>query len=210
MGLEDNSRGNITIIDMSLLPYEILENVTGLIGRLILEFLQRIQKVPEADYVRGELPILMVLEEAQNYIPERNKDIDRVSISKRIFERISREGRKYGLGLLLSSQRPSELSKTILSQCNSFVVHRLQNPDDQRYIKQIVSSSNEDLLNQLPVLPPQHAIVMGECVRSPLQVKLRNVNPKPESSNPKFVDKWISGTDINIDKVVKIWTQEEK
>lgn len=78
-----------------------------------------------------------------------------------MFEKIAREGRKYGLSLIVSSQRPSELSKTILSQCNTFIVHRIQNPDDQKYIRQLVSAANEYILNQLPVLPQQHAIVMG-------------------------------------------------
>ena len=109
---------------------------------------------------RGKYPIAIVLEEAQNYIPQMDRNKDRVSISKRVFERIAREGRKYGLSLIISSQRPSELSKTILSQCNSFIVHRLQNPEDQTYVKQLVSTANADILNQLPILPQQHAIIM--------------------------------------------------
>lgn len=130
----------VTIIDMSLLPFDVLETITGLIGRLILEFVSRF---PEEE--RGKMPIVIALEEAQNYIPERNRG-DKESISKKVFERIAREGRKYGVSLLISSQRPSELSKTVLSQCNSFVVHRLQNPDDQTYVRQLVSAANNDIL----------------------------------------------------------------
>src|SRR5690606_2130551 len=110
--LNENKPSQVTIIDMSLLPFEVLETITGLIGRLILEFVSRFQ---EKD--RAKLPIVLALEEAQNYIPEKNYR-DRESVSKRVFERIAREGRKYGLSLLVSSQRPSELSKTVLSQCN--------------------------------------------------------------------------------------------
>lgn len=128
-----------------------------------------------------------------------------------MFEKIAREGRKYGLSLIVSSQRPSELSKTILSQCNTFIVHRIQNPDDQKYIRQLVSAANEYILNQLPVLPQQHAIVMGEAVRSPIQVKLREVNPKPNSENPEYFNNWISRNDSNrltkdkIEAVTDIW-----
>lgn len=114
-----------------------------------------------------------------------------------MFQKIAREGRKYGLSLIVSSQRPSELSKTILSQCNTFIVHRIQNPDDQKYIRQLVSAANEYILNQLPVLPQQHAIVMGEAVRSPIQVKLREVNPKPNSENAEYFNNWTSRNDSN-------------
>lgn len=182
--LAKDAASQITIIDMSLLPFEVLETITGLVGRLILEFVSRF---PEAD--RGSVPIVIALEEAQNYIPEKNKT-DRESIAKKIFERIAREGRKYGISLLVSSQRPSELSKTVLSQCNSFIIHRLQNPEDQKYVRQLVSAANEDILQQLPILPQQHVILMGDAVRTPVQAKINLANPKPNSSNPKFIEKW--------------------
>lgn len=188
--LKEGKTNQITIIDMSLLPYEVLETITGLVGRLILEFSSRIEP-------RGSFPMVIVLEEAQNYIPEINRK-DRTSISKKIFERIAREGRKYGVSLIVSSQRPSELSKTVLSQCNSFVIHRLQNPEDQKYVRQLVSAANEDILAQLPILPQQHAIIMGDAVRTPVQVRLNNANPKPDSENPKFIEKWLMESDENI------------
>lgn len=188
--LKEGKTNQITIIDMSLLPYEVLETITGLVGRLILEFSSRIEP-------RGSFPMVIVLEEAQNYIPEINRK-DRISISKKIFERIAREGRKYGISLIVSSQRPSELSKTVLSQCNSFVIHRLQNPEDQKYVRQLVSAANEDILAQLPILPQQHAIIMGDAVRTPVQVRLNNANPKPDSENPKFIEKWLMESDENI------------
>lgn len=203
-------KSQITIIDMSLLPFEVLENITGLIGRLILEFVQRIEKVDEYKNFRGEYPINIVLEEAQNYIPQLDRKNDRVSISKRVFERIAREGRKYGLSLILSSQRPAELSKTILSQCNSFIVHRLQNPEDQNYVKQLVSSANSDILNQLPILPQQHAIFMGDAVRSPTQVRLNDVDPRPDSGDPEFLSRWLGNkVDIDVKKVTQEWIRDK-
>jgi uncharacterized protein len=175
----------ITIIDMSLLPNEVLETMTGLIGRIILEFLSRF-----GDSDRGTMPVVIALEEAQNYIPEINKK-DRTSISRKVFERIAREGRKYGLSLVISSQRPSELSKTVLSQCNSFIIHRLQNPDDQIYVRKLVSAASSEILSQLPILPQQHAIVMGDAVRTPVMTRINTASPRPKSDNPKFVENWL-------------------
>jgi len=187
--INDQKPNQITIIDMSLIPFEVLETITGLIGRLVLEFLSRFNSKN-----RGDFPVVIVLEEAQNYIPEKDRG-DKVSISKKVFERVAREGRKFGLSLLVSSQRPSELSKTVLSQCNSFIVHRLQNPDDQKYVKQLVSAANEDILQQLPVLPQQVAIIMGDGVRTPIQMRVNTANPKPNSDNPKFIEKWLNDVD---------------
>ena len=205
--LNSDKASQITIIDMSLLPYEVLETITGLVGRLILDFVSRF---PEND--RGRLPIVIVLEEAQNYIPEKNQG-DRISISKKVFERIAREGRKHGISLLVSSQRPSELSKTVLSQCNSFIIHRIQNPEDQKYVRQLVSAANEDILQQLPILPQQHAIIMGDAVRTPVQAKINTAKPTPNSSNPEFISIWIEDRKDdfpNYKGIAKAWEKGEK
>ena len=197
----DDVHSQITIIDMSLLPFQVLETITGLIGRIILEFLSRFDKGN-----RGKMPTVIALEEAQNYIPETNRK-DRESISKKVFERIAREGRKYGLSLLISSQRPSELSKTVLSQCNSFIVHRIQNPDDQVYIRKLVSSANSEILSQLPTLPQQHVIIMGDCVRTPVVARMNTAKPRPNSNNPEFIKNWLNGNSINYQEVVDRWLE---
>src|SRR5690606_7015329 len=105
-----NKDYQIIIFDLSLIPYDILQNVTALLGRLMLEFLQRIEKaeIYKGKDVRGKFPVVLVLEEAHNYIPQPKKDDD-TNVSREVFERIAREGRKYGLSLVVSSQRPSEL-----------------------------------------------------------------------------------------------------
>jgi hypothetical protein len=197
----------ITIIDLSLIPFEVLETITGLIGRLVLEFLSRFNNEN-----RGDFPVVIVLEEAQNYIPEKDRG-DKISISKKVFERVAREGRKFGLSLFVSSQRPSELSKTVLSQCNSFIVHRIQNPDDQKYVKQLVSAANEDILQQLPVLPQQVAIIMGDGVRTPIQMRVNTANPKPNSDNPKFIEKWLKDVDMTFPdykQIAKNWEEGKR
>lgn len=185
----------ISIIDVSQLPYEVLEIITGLLGRVILEFVSNFS--PEE---RGNFPIVIVLEEAQNYIAE-----ERDSVAKTVFERIAREGRKYGISLIVSSQRPSELSKTVLSQCNSFIIHRLQNPDDQKYVKGLISSANADLLEQLPIIPQQHAIVTGDCVRTPVQARIDDVIPTPNSHNPRYISNWIGNNSISYEDTCNKW-----
>jgi hypothetical protein len=205
--VDANKPNQITIIDMSLIPFEVLETITGLIGRMVLEFLSRFNNKQ-----RGDFPVVIVLEEAQNYIPEKDRG-DKISISKKVFERVAREGRKFGLSLMVSSQRPSELSKTVLSQCNSFIVHRLQNPDDQKYVKQLVSAANEDILQQLPVLPQQVAIIMGDGVRTPVQMRVNTATPKPNSDNPKFVEKWLKDIDENFPDyktIAKNWEEGKR
>lgn len=213
MGFYDRQRNgasasNVVVLDLSLLASEVLENVTALLGRLIHEFLQRLSD-PVSGIKRGEFPVVLVLEEAQNYIREgRGNDDD--SISKQVFERIAREGRKFGLGLVIASQRPSELSKTVLSQCNSFVVHRLQNPEDLRYFKEIVPGIYGQLLDQLPALAPQSALVLGECVQAPVLVHMRNADPKPESKNPQFFKSWTkAGKTPNVEAVCSKWEGQQ-
>ena len=198
----DEARTNqITIVDVSLLPFEVLETVTALLGRIILEFVSNF--MPEE---RGRYPIVIVLEEAQNYIAEKDD-----SVAKRVFERIAREGRKFGVSLVVSSQRPSELSKTVLSQCNSFIIHRLQNPEDQKYVRGLVSSASADILDQLPVLPQRHAIITGDCVRTPIQVRIDNVSPTPNSHDPEFVKNWLDKDNvIPYENTCKKWIDEEE
>lgn len=197
---DNNRTSQITIVDVSQLPFEVLETVTALLGRLIIEFVSHF--LPEQ---RGKFPIVIVLEEAQNYISE-NKE----SVAKTVFERIAREGRKYGISLVVCSQRPSELSKTVLSQCNSFIIHRLQNPEDQKYIKGLVSSANADILDQLPIIPQQHAIITGDCVRTPIQVRIDDVSPTPNSHNPKYVENWLKDLKIPYYETCDNWLGKAK
>ncbi|MEC3881624.1 ATP-binding protein [Parapedobacter sp. 10938] len=193
--LEAKAAHQISVVDVSQLPFEVLETVTALLGRIILEFVSYF--VPSE---RGRYPIVIILEEAQNYIAE-----NKPSVAKTVFERIAREGRKYGISLIVSSQRPSELSKTVLSQCNSFIIHRLQNPEDQKYIRGLVSSANADILEQLPVIPQQHAIITGDCVRAPIQARIDDVYPTPNSHNPKYIENWLGDANIPYDDVVNRW-----
>jgi uncharacterized protein len=196
---------DIVILDLSLLAAEVLENVTALIGRLILEFLQRLGE-HGGEGARGSLPVVLVLEEAQNYI-QQPRLAEEESIARAVFERIAREGRKYGLSLVVASQRPSELSKTVLSQCSSFIVHRLQNPEDLRYFKEIVPGIYGAMLEQISALAPQTALVLGECVPAPALVKIRESRPVPRSRDPQFYRYWAadSAPAIDVEGTCRLW-----
>jgi uncharacterized protein len=189
----------VTILDLSQLASEVLENVTALIGRLVLEFMQR---NPD----RGKFPVVLVLEEAHHYIPA-NARLERQQRAREVFEKIAKEGRKFGLSLVVASQRPSELSRTVLAQCNSFIVHRIQNPDDQEYFKSVISGINRELLEQLPALAQQQAIVLGDCVTLPLQVRINTVDPRPRSDDPPFTREWSSASPTlpDIEQIADKW-----
>jgi uncharacterized protein len=137
---------------------------------------------------RNAFPVHLVLEEAHRYIAERPS---RYAVdASRIFERIAKEGRKYGLFLNVASQRPSELSKTVLSQCSNFVVHRIQNPDDLTHIRQMTPFISDAVLRRLPSLPKQHALVFGNSVNLPTTFKVREANPTPASGDAKIRELW--------------------
>ena len=202
---EAEKPADVVILDLSLLAAEVLENVTALIGRLILEFLQRLGE-HGGEETRGSLPVILVLEEAQNYIQHPRFTEDE-SIARAVFERIAREGRKYGLSLVVASQRPSELSKTVLSQCSSFIVHRLQNPEDLRYFREIVPGIYGPMLDQIPALAPQTALVLGECVPAPALVTIREARPVPRSRDPEFYHYWVGANapDVDVEGICEQW-----
>jgi len=171
----------VVVLDMNGVDDEIVELVSSVLARIIFQHLRKADP-------RNKFPVHLVLEEAHRYIAERPS---RYSIdASRIFERIAKEGRKYGMFLCVASQRPSELSKTVLSQCANFVVHRIQNPDDLAHIRQMTPFISEAVLKRLPSLPKQHALVFGTSVNLPTTFRVREANPLPWSDDTKICDLW--------------------
>jgi|SRR5699024_1063607 len=127
-----------------------------------------------------ELPTVLALEEAHTFVNKSyssSKDIQSYNeLCLRIFEKIAREGRKFGLSLILSSQRPSEVSQTVLSQCNSFLLHRIVNDNDQSLVKRLVPDNIGDLLSEIPTLPRQKAILVGLATSIPLLLTIRTLS----------------------------------
>ena len=89
------------------------------------------------------------------------------------------------------------------------MIHRLQNPEDQKYIRGLISSANSDILDQLPVIPQQHAIITGDCVRTPIQVKIDDVSPTPNSHNPKYIKSWLSNMEIPYKETCNHWLNKK-
>ena len=117
------------------------------------------------------------------------------------FERIAREGRKFGLGLVLSSQRPSELSPTVLAQCNTFLLHRIVNDADQNLVSRLVPDNVGGLLKELPSLPSRHAILLGWATPIPVLVEIDELAEahRPHSADPDFWDVWTLAKERRID-----------
>jgi len=203
---QGSSRGtgpSITIFDLSLVANDVLENVTALLGRILFDFAVRSQP-------RAEHPILLVLEEAHRFIPARPDLSARSGRSATVFERIAKEGRKFGLSLLLASQRPSELSETVVAQCGTVIAHRLTHEADQNLLRHATALSSRALLDQLPSLAQQHALVTGVSTGVPVAVRVRDVPNPPKSDDPKFIDVWsdvgrLATLSNHIDAVVREW-----
>jgi DNA helicase HerA-like ATPase len=197
----------VAVIDLSLVPSDVVELVVAVMGRMIFEALQRYRRI------HGKaLPTALVLEEAHAFVRFRPVSEDFPSAGEmcvRTFERISREGRKFGLGLVLASQRPSELSPTILAQCNSFLLHRLVNDRDQQLVGKLVPDNLAGLLEDLPSLPTRHAILIGWAAVLPTLLEIRELpeSHRPQSDDPDFWDVWTGASERKVDwkDVVKDW-----
>ena len=201
LGSNNASNGSITVIDLSLVPAEVVHILTSVIARMTLESLQRYRKLNHGK----TLPTVLVMEEAHTFIkryPDNAETQSSASICCQVFEKIAREGRKFGLGLVLSSQRPSELSPTVLSQCNSYLLHRISNDRDQELVHKLVPDNLKGLLRDLPSLPSRHAVLLGWASELPVFVQMKDLpsEHRPKSDDPDFWNVW-SGKDAEGNKV---------
>jgi hypothetical protein len=191
IGDNQTSNGTVTVIDLSLVPAEVVHIITAVIARITLEALQRYRKLNHGK----TLPTVLVMEEAHTFIKRYKDDAENqnsAAICCQVFEKIAREGRKFGLGLLLSSQRPSELSSTVLSQCNSYLLHRISNDRDQELVHKLVPDNLRGLLRDLPSLPSRHAILLGWASELPVLVQMNALpdDQQPKSNDPDFWAVW--------------------
>lgn len=204
LGYEDSDKTNITIIDLSGIPFEVLSLVVSLISRLVFDFCFHYKSIKKDS---NEIPYLLVLEEAHNYIPQ-SQGAKYHSVKKSI-ERIAKEGRKYGLSLMIVSQRPSEISETIFSQCNNFVAMRLTNPTDQQYVKRLMPDSVSAITDTLPILERQEALIIGDSIPIPTIVKIKELINKPASNDIDFRTEWKKDwSEIAFDELIKRMKKE--
>ena len=178
---EDERKHQLITIDSSEVGTDILELMTSVVSRMIFDY--RKKKVGDT---RHERPVHLILDEAHRYI---HKDTNYI-MRENIFEKIAREGRKYSLYLIISSQRPSELSQTVLSQCGNYIVHRIQNEVDMKYVYSVLPYFSEDYLSKIKQAVPGEALIFGNCVPMPLMVKVEEAHPAPDSRNCNVSNEW--------------------
>lgn len=198
LGLADPSSA-LTIIDLSTVPHDVLPTVTAQIGRLAFEFNFWNPRC-------REFPLLLICDEAHTYISRENSNIEHKS-ARRSFERIAKTGRKYGVGLCIVSQRPHDLSETVLSQCSSYFCMRITNPIDQEYIRSLVPDAAHGILDALTSLAQGEAIATGEAVPLPVRLKINRPDPPPNSQNVDYEEMWSKGSrrEVEVDDIIDRW-----
>lgn len=180
--LNDKNCG-IKVIDFSEIPSDILPLIIGLVARLVFT----VQQWTTSD---KRHPISLLCDEAHLYIPERINQDSASELGLRTFERIAKEGRKYGISLVVISQRPSEVNRTVLSQCNNFISLRLSNAEDQAVIKKLLPENLSGLTDILPILDIGEALVVGDCSLLPTRILIDEPTIKPDSATIQFWKEW--------------------
>ncbi|WP_100260599.1 ATP-binding protein [Qipengyuania seohaensis] len=206
LGIGRKSSSRVSVLDMSMLASEVLPFACALLGRIFLETREMLK--PD---IRSRYPWLLILEEAHNYVrPPRTLEERSQSLSRSAFERVAKEGRKFGLSLVVASQRPSEISQTIISQCANFFSHRLQNPDDIDHFRRIIPKQAQRLLDQVTVLAAGEAIVFGSALHVPVRVQMKMPAREPWSATAApFVD-WAKGDIFPLKDVMSDWGLDSK
>ena len=167
-------------VDISSLDDASAEVVTKVLAKMLLDYVKHKEQ-------KADMPINFIIEEAHRFVKE---DSYYGAVGHNIFERIAKEGRKYGFLLGISSQRPSELSKTVVSQCSNFIIHRVQNPDDLKYISRMVPYINSNMIERLTYLQTGNALVFGTAINIPTLTRFDQACPTTDSENAKITEKW--------------------
>ncbi|MYN14985.1 DUF87 domain-containing protein [Pusillimonas sp. TS35] len=182
---DDDNKKDIRILDISGLPNEVAGPLTGMLARLLFQY-----KLYQTLDERKKDPILLVCEEAHRYVPDRGEA--EYATAQTAIRRIAREGRKYGVGLMLVSQRPADVESTVISQCGTWLVLRLTNQADQQHVARFLPDGLAGMTRALPNLAQQEAIFVGEGASLPARVRIRNLadDKLPRSQSAKFAEGW--------------------
>lgn len=194
-------KSNVTIIDLSGIPFEVLSISVSLISRLLFDFGYHSRRQNGAT----KTPLLLVYEEAHKYAPRSN--LARYKASLSALERIAKEGRKYGVTLLIATQRPSEISETIFSQSSNFLAMRLTNPDDQAFVRKLLPDALGNVTDVLPALEAGEAILMGDACVLPAVVYVHECHPEPHSEDVPYLELWSQPwKDVDFSSITKLWS----
>lgn len=203
LGIEFEEKKYLNILDLSGLPSEVRNVCIGVISRLCFDY-----KYWELD--PEHLPLALVMEEAHTYIPEENSA--RFSLCRERVERIAKEGRKYGLSLIVVSQRPSNISPTVLSQCGTFITLRLTNDIDQNKVKRFLPDTLGSQADMLPSLRDGEALVSGDGINLPKKVKFRLPSPPPKSNDVRYHKSWSEelSAGYSVQRTIRGWKTGKK
>ncbi len=202
-------KANVSIVDLSGIPFEVRNIVISLVARLVFDFAFHYSKLCHEEDKLNDVPIMVVCEEAHQYVPQSDAVMYRAS--RQSIERIAKEGRKYGLSVMVVSQRPSEVAETIFAQCNNFVAMRLTNNNDQNYVKRLFPETSKGVADVLPNLGPGECVVVGDAVQVPAVVQLDLPKPEPQSQSVKIYKEWQEDwKDVTFGDVVKRWRKESE
>jgi DNA helicase HerA-like ATPase len=199
---EERGGGGVKVINFSEVPSDILPLIVSLVARVAFSIQQ---------WTPFELrhPVALFCDEAHLYLPNRNLADASDDISLQIFERIAKEGRKYGTSLVVISQRPSEVNKTILSQCSNFMAMRLTNADDQSVIKKLLPDSLGGFSDILPTLDTGEALVVGDASLLPSRIRIGEPDNKPNSGTVDFWSVWHSDVPAaRLDTAIDNWRKQ--
>ena len=201
-GLSGDTGPKVSILDLSMLSNEVLPYACSVVGRILLEARECLPATH-----RYKHPWVVVLEEAHNYARPGRADEDRGhKLARLAYERIAKEGRKFGVSLIIASQRPSEISPTIISQCANFISHRLQNPDDIDHFRRIIPIQARRLLDQVTILAAGEAIVFGSAFHVPSRVRFDRPSPGPYSQTAAPFHEWIKEKEpFPLAEVISAW-----
>lgn len=198
------TKSNVSIVDLSGIPFEVLSIVVSLISRMIFDFGFHYSKNRHVGGNVSDVPIMIVCEEAHNYVPRSGGA--RYDSSRNSIERIAKEGRKYGVTLMVVSQRPSEVSETIFSQCSNFISLRLTNAIDQSYIKSLLPDLSAGIGDLLPNLGQGEFLTVGDAPLMPTVGRFALPAPEPHSRSVNYLQEWNEGwRDVNFDDVIDRW-----
>jgi hypothetical protein len=202
LGEKSGDRKKVVVVDLSPVPFDVRASVISLILRCLFDFAYWHRRVNTERY-----PISVFADEAHIYLCDGDTATE---AAKHSAERIAKEGRKYGISLTVISQRPREVSATILSQCNSFLCLRISNPDDQSYVRNLLPDSVRGISSMFSTLRRGEAILLGDSVMMPTRIKIDVPNPAPESDDASFYDSWNAAPkDIEFAKILQAWRNQE-
>lgn len=202
LGEKVGERKKVVVVDLSPVPFDVRSSVISLILRCLFDFVYWHRRVH-----RTRFPISVFADEAHIYLRDGDTTTE---AAKHSAERIAKEGRKYGISLTVISQRPREVSATILSQCNSFLCLRISNPEDQSYVKNLLPDSIRGIASMFSTLRRGECILLGDSVMMPTRIKIDLPNPAPESDDASFYKAWNElPKDIDFAKVLSAWRNQE-